>query len=172
MRARRRGDCWSRQILRSGTDAGKHQDGKRLAPMPTAAWLVMGSVPSALTPPAPLSLPPSLPDGREGRLLGDTAKAYPSEVVTVRRGLKSRTNAYADGGRTPRSSQTAGSNAASVLSGWRAYASAVTRSSASQTAFKIASRTNSSQRRDRAGAIRSKRSASSSSISTRSDFIG
>jgi hypothetical protein len=72
----------------------------------------------------------------------------------------------------PWSSQTAGSNAASGLSGWRAYASAVACSSASQSAFKIAARTNSDRRRERAGAIRSKRLANSSSTSTRSDFIG
>lgn len=71
----------------------------------------------------------------------------------------------------PRPSQTAGSNAASGLSGWRAYASAMARSSASQSAFKIAARTNSDRRRERAGATRSKRPASSSSISIRSDFI-
>src|SRR6185369_11414414 len=70
-----------------------------------------------------------------------------------------------------RSSQTAGSNAAGVLSGWRAYASAVACSSASQSAFKIAVRTNSDRRRVRAGATRSKRPASSSSTSMRSDFI-
>ena len=72
----------------------------------------------------------------------------------------------------PRPSQTVGSNAASGLSGRRAYASAVACSSASHSAFKIAARTNSDRRRERAGATRSKRSASSSSTSTRSDFIG